>query len=467
MKVLRFIGRGLRLTLRGIGYLIALFILTFLLQRSTYPPGLDWNAISVIVREHHFDYITWEINALATKAGQTLWGVHPFINEEDRSQFVRDYMADLASARSLERRIEAVFIDPAIDDPEEASADLRAERDELRADLRQRQPLMESILEGQVAAVLVDEGFGLFGQLLPPISMHFTRTPNLLIVSPRDEIRFEVSLALDPLPIETINTIENRIEDERDMSALIVPLGGIALFPAMILETTNLSWAVETFAHEWAHHYLFFFPLGLYYEFSGETRIINETVADIFGKEVAELVLRRYYPELAPASPSASDSLQLVHHAPAADDAPFDFGAAMHETRVNVDRIMADIDTIRTKSERFSEAGHLEHAESYDEFVREAVEKAERYMEIRREYFYENGVNIRRLNQAYFAFFGGYQGGIAGIGGDDPIGPAVEDVRRLSPDLPAFMRNMRGIVTRDDLLEVRDRLLREAGELSN
>jgi hypothetical protein len=163
---------------------------------------------------------------------------------------------------------------------------------------------MESILEGQVAAVLVDEGFGLLGQLLPPISMHFTQVPNLLIVSPRDRIEFRVSITVDPLPLEEIVALETQIEDELDMSSLVVPLGGMALFPAMILETTSLNWAVETFAHEWAHHYLFFFPLGLYYDFAGETRIINETVADIVGKEVARKVLERYYPDTLVKQPA-------------------------------------------------------------------------------------------------------------------------------------------------------------------
>ena len=39
------------------------------------------------------------------------------------------------------------------------------------------------------------------------------------------------------------------------------------------------AFAFEVIAHEWTHHYLYFFPLGLDYNDSGEIRTINETTA--------------------------------------------------------------------------------------------------------------------------------------------------------------------------------------------
>ena len=56
-----------------------------------------------------------------------------------------------------------------------------------------------------------------------------------------------------------------------------MPLGGIALYPSMVLETASIPAALDTISHEWLHHYLFFFPLGLEYftgdSFVGETRM--------------------------------------------------------------------------------------------------------------------------------------------------------------------------------------------------
>ncbi len=426
MILLRGLGRLLRFARRLLGYLLLLALLLFGLQRSSIPLALEWNAVSAIVKDHTFDYVTWEINAVAAKIEQTLYGLHPFMTEADRSQYVRAYINDLARAQALETQVTNLYTDPKVADPLAASADLRTERDALRADLRRRQGLAEAILEGQVAAALVEEGFGTLGQLLPPVSMRYTPLPNLLAVSPRDSISLEIYINIDPLPIDQIVALEEQIDAQVDMAALVIPLGGIALYPAMIAETTSIPFAVDTFAHEWLHHYLFAFPLGLNYDFTGETRIINETTASLFGQQVAPLVLQRYYPEFA----RQPDRFVLASQVPQGPS--FDFGAEMDRTRRRVDELLA--------------AGQ--------------VEEAETYMEERRRLFVENGYGIRKLNQAYFAFYGGYQagGGVPGAGGADPIGPAVQEIYERSGSLHDFVVIMRSMTTRDELLAAAERL---------
>jgi hypothetical protein len=437
-----FIRLVLRRVLRLLRYsLLFLFILVFL-GNSTLPAYTLWYRVANIVSDYQFDYLGWELGALGAKTSQALWGVHPFMTEADRSDFVRRYFADLQRARQLDARIDVLYADPTILAPEETARDLRAERDQLRTSLSERQSAAEAILEGQVATILVKEGFGTAGQLLPPIAMRFTRVPNLVVVSPRDKIEMQVSINVDALPVERQIALEQAIEEQLDVSALIVPLGGIALYPAMILETDNLPYAIETFAHEWLHHYLFLFPLGLTYDFTGEARIINETSADVFGKVIWPKVVTRYYPEYIPMIPAEpfpapptpfervlrylSDWLNSLNLHPVG----FDFGAEMNETRVTVDELLA--------------SGR--------------VEEAEAYMEERRHLFAENGYLIRRLNQAYFAFYGGYQGGaVPGIGGEDPIGPAVREIYTRSDSILDFVLALRGITTREELVEAADK----------
>ncbi|MGQ9887598.1 MAG: hypothetical protein ACUVSX_03820, partial [Aggregatilineales bacterium] len=346
----------LRRLQRALRRLLALLVLSLtmlaLLQRSVVPIGQVWAAAAIIVRQHQFDYVGWTFSALGAKLDAALFGLHPFMDEAARAAYVRAYMADLARAQALDARINAAFSDPASPDPLAATASLRAERDALRADLQARQTLVESILEGQVSAVLIEQGFGLLGQVLPPVSMRFTQVPNLLVVSPRDQIRFDVSINLNPLPVDQIAALEAEIETTLDVSALIVPLGGIALYPAMILETPSIPWAADVFAHEWLHHYLFAFPLGLTYfsgeGFAGETRAINETTASVFGGELGRLVLARYYPDLVPPEPTPPDP-----DAPPLPPPAFDFGAEMDRTRRRVDELLA--------------AGQVEEAEAYME----------------------------------------------------------------------------------------------------
>lgn len=426
MQRQHWIGRVLRFLRRLVVWAIRLLVMMFLLNYSTLPLGDEWTQVAVIARNEQFDYVSWEINALAVKVGQALYGVQPFMDEAARSAYVRAYMNDLGQAQTFEARIANIFTDPKVADAAAASEALRAQDEKLRADLRDRQALAESIFEGQVASVLVGQGFGLGRQLLPPISMRFTQVPNLLIVSPRDQIRFDISINLYPMTADEMDALEKQIDDQLDVSSLVVPLGGIALYPAMILETSSIPFAAETFAHEWLHHYLFFFPLGLNYDFAGETRIINETTASLFGREMSRLVLAKYYPELLPPpSLPADESASPPPEPPEPAVAPvFDFGAAMNETRVTVDSLLAQ----------------------------GKVEEAEAYMEERRKLFVEHGYGIRKLNQAYFAFYGGYQSGSPGEGGSDPIGPAVQAIRDQSGSIFDWISTMRQMTTRDQLL---------------
>ena len=67
------------------------------------------------------------------------------------------------------------------------------------------------------------------------------------------------------------------------------------------------------------------------------------------------------------------------------------------------------------------------------------IDKAEAYMEQRRRFFTENGYIIRRLNQAFFAFYGTYADS-PGERGEDPVGPAVVNLFELCPSPGAFLR---------------------------
>lgn len=385
-----------------------------------------------LVRDNRFDYVAWEADALWDKARQYVLGSQSYLPEDTRHDLVLDYLQRVAQAQALEQAIERIYADPAIADPAQAAAQLQAERDTLRAQLAADQPLIEGIIEEQVAAVLVDEGFGLWGQMLPPVSMHFSEIPMLLVISPRDRIDYAFSIELEPMTVEQREALEHTIEQQLDVAALIVPLGGISLYPSMIIETSGLARAYEVTAHEWAHHYLMFYPLGLEYGSRPETRIINETTATWFGRAAAAAAMARYYPDQpAPNYPSflaeaaASPAGGAADERPTDPDAPppFDYAREMHETRATVEFLL----------------------------WQGRVEAAETYMEYRRREFVRHGYVIRKLNQAYFAFYGGYQGA-PGTGGTDPIGPTIEQIRERSPNLAAFLRTMRGITTRQELL---------------
>ncbi len=63
-------------------------------------------------------------------------------------------------------------------------------------------------------------------------------------------------------------------------------------------------------------------------------------------------------------------------------------------------------------------------------------------MEQRRLFFWQNGYAIRKLNQAYFAFYGAYADVPGGAAGEDPVGPAVRALRAQSASLTAFLKTI-------------------------
>ena len=71
-------------------------------------------------------------------------------------------------------------------------------------------------------------------------------------------------------------------------------------------------------------------------------------------------------------------------------------------------------------------------------------------MEERRKIFVTNGYHIRKLNQAYFAFNGSYRDQ-PGAAGEDPVGPAVVELRAQSNSLKEFMETMAWITSFDKL----------------
>jgi hypothetical protein len=78
------------------------------------------------------------------------------------------------------------------------------------------------------------------------------------------------------------------------------------------------------------------------------------------------------------------------------------------------------------------------------------IEDAEAYMEERRRMFVEHGYAIRKLNQAYFAFYGAYADQ-PGAAGEDPIGPAVREVFAHSPDIHTFVTSLASVTTLEDV----------------
>jgi hypothetical protein len=126
-------------------------------------------------------------------------------------------------------------------------------------------------------------------------------------------------------------------------------------------------------------------------------------------KEIAAMVIESYYPE-------------QVERENGSKDTGFDFDREMREIRQAVDSYLAE----------------------------GKVEEAEGFMEQRRQFLASKGRYIRKLNQAYFAFYGTYADSPTSI---DPIGQELRELRSRSASLKDFLDRVAGMTSRQDLIE--------------
>ena len=106
------------------------------------------------------------------------------------------------------------------------------------------------------------------------------------------------------------------------------------------------------------------------------------------------------------------------------------------------------MDELLAEARRLREAGDEAGAEA-------KIEEAEAYMEMRRRLFVEHGYAIRKLNQAYFAFYGAYADEpLGGAAGANPVGSAVQALWKRSPSIKAFLDTVAFTTSLEDLKRV-------------
>lgn len=290
------------------------------------------------------------------------------------------------------------------------------------AERRALRPAAEAAIAEALSAIIQAEGLALptgplFGGavVFPPVSFSFQTPPQVLVVSPRDAIRVERALLLRPdLEPELAERIEAGVDDERSVS-LVVPVGGLATYPAMVLEGTGPQATFEAVAHEWVHGYLLFQPLGRRYWDDYAVRTLNETVAELAGRELGAKLSAAFGYE-PPVRRAAVE--RATRRVPAPPDP---YTAILRATRQEVDRLLA--------------AGQ--------------VAEAEQHMERQRQRLLVLGYTVRKLNQAFFAFYGSYsEGGAAGF---NPLPGRLEALREQSPSFAAWLTRVAQLTSPDDL----------------
>ena len=245
----------------------------------------------------------------------------------------------------------------------------------------------QGLLREQVIQVLKENHL----ELIPSLRFRLERPPCLLVISPRNKIQYLDRVLLEPdLTTAEIAEIESRA-DQLGVSSLVVQLGGLgAAYPAIVSPEMGMKQVISAAVEEWAHQFLSFRPLGALYILDClgirqpvDIIVMNETLAGMIADEISSQVYERYYGQPGIERKTSSGKI--------------DFATEMRDTRRTVDMLLKAGETAA----------------------------AEQYMEKRRDFFVQHGYDIRKLNQAYFAFHGIY--------GDDPgaVSPVHNELKSL------------------------------------
>jgi len=348
-------------------------------------------SVGEITNPYEFSIPKWEFDTLRSELWESL---KPATKADiDDTETVKEYLSSLSSESTL-------------NESEIAELEDKAER----------------ILAKQIREALMEEGiinpldtFLPLKIVFPPVNFEFEPPPSLLVVSPRDEIKLLRRRTLEPdLTTAQKEEIELQV-DSLGYSSLVVRLGGVGFtYPTMVIASSNIRRTIDRIVEEWFHQYMFFHPPGFLYALDGlgwradyDIITLNETIAGIVSKEIAAKVYFKYYATEG-EDPDASE------------EDPSEFDLLMWETRVEVDEYL----------------------------TQGQVAKAEEYMNERRDFLASKGYHIRKLNQAYFAFYGTYADDPATA---SPIGQDLQELRQQCSSLTEFLNKVKFIKSYEDL----------------
>ena len=268
--------------------------------------------------------------------------------------------------------------------------------------------LLERRLSQAVSELELDTPLPLFGRVRvvwPPIDVDLSEPLHVVAVSRRDEVRMVRSVLLTAeVERDDYERIEAEVEADGRWSAWVGRVGGVALYPASVVSSRDYLSTLQIMAHEWTHHYLGFYPLGLAYGRGSDMRTINETVADIVGDQLGAVAADRPGFE-APAEAQSDAEREAIR----AETDPI-----LRQLRLDVDAMLAEGQVVR----------------------------AEREMEEVRLQLIELGRPFRRINQAFLAFRGGYGASAASA---SPWGERLLEFRSDAASLAEFLHAVREV----------------------
>ena len=374
------------------------------------------NEIQNIIKSDKFSIIKWEIRHLPLKWSHLLWELFPgnTPSDSERIQIVDEYLKLARQVNKEETLIDKGLKTPKYppNHPSSALSGLIHKKEKLRAKA-------EESIEANLSFIAHKQNLGLpFGILFPPVDIRLDTPPHILITSPRDEIKVtNKQLIQSNINGHKKQEIENKTEETLNVSALIDNISGLGTYPALVSDQHDLRQIFRTAAHEWLHNYWFFKPLGQQMWNSTEMYTLNETAADIAGDELGDLAFLNFGGDLSDPGNKYLTNTNYENQ----------LYTILRETRKTTEILLN----------------------------KGKISEAENYMKSQWWLLKLSGYNIRKINQAFFAFRGSYATGPASI---SPIGNELMEYRTFFPNPGSFIKQIAKVKDYDQFKEELSRM---------
>ena len=419
----------------GLWRKLALLLVVLPLLASVWPaagltPTGHYEArLGALTSAESFSLSLWTVRVIGGKVWQAI-GDPPGreLSADEQKRIFDEFFATADEANQLEGEINDLA-NKGVTSADGGMAGLEQKLKALRQTREQQVALVEHTIEDQVEAILKHDDISLFqtgSVFLPPVFSKLVDLPHVLVVSYRDHIEMRTQVAIRrTITVQQTGVLEDTVDRDLNVSSLVVPIGGYSTYPTMIAGSAPLDFVLGAVTHEWCHIFLMFRPLGESYGKSSDVAAMNETACSIFGDDAAALVRETYYgAEKTPRPWQTPPTPAPVPGEPPKREEPQGFNANRELRKI----YLAAEERLKVKD----------------------ITGAEEVMEEGRRRLADNGFYLRKLNQAFFAFYGSYAEGPDSIR-PDPIGDDLRALRRRSPTLRDFMLTLSKMTSYNDL----------------
>ena len=363
--------------------------------------------LKMIAGPDAFSIVSWEIRHIPLKWSHLLWEMFPGNKPSDHERIliVEEYLRLTRQINKEKSLLERGVKQNKYDSNQESShvIQLTYRRDGLKA-------RAEEAIEAAISSVAHKQDLGLtLGMLFPPVDISLDSPPHILVTSPRNEIKLaDKHLIRADITGTRKQEIERLVEKDPNISALVDNLSGLGTYPALVSDEHELRQIFRTSAHEWLHNYWFLRPFGQRMWDSQEMYTLNETAADIAGDEIGDLAFSNFGGDLS--DPGNKYLTNTDYQSQAA--------TILKKTRQKVEILLNE----------------------------NKITEAEAHMKSQWWRLKLSGYNIRKINQAFFAFRGNYA---TSSSSTSPIGDELKEYREFFPNPGTFIRSISKIKNYD------------------